>query len=486
MTLLDFFLLLRNITQDANATPEIIAKPTTDGNKIEASRPCGDSSQAQPVRKPRAKALPRLSWKKHPVGIPLGDFETRVQIREFVMRFAPVMGVNIAKSHLEELECLTQAPLSEDEIEADHEVLLPWVSEGCVKSVILGLLGLLKEEEDSSAANVMKLAMKDIRGSGNNLTKMFAVLADLRDKLGYPEEKSASSNDSESSEDRIIIEFPDPLPPPPTSSAPQTRIAATSSSLQVVSTAQLIPVVIGLIETVTESFTVRNEIEEGIKEGKEKTRETRETLKSENDKWEGIKKHLEELQVPEGDKSNAEKLKNERQSHKSTVQAIENALKVVMPSYAPRFGPLGIDNDGRVYWALTPSLQDRTHALKFLSLKASGALQSKRAKGKKKEAKISDYREWSRFLAVWGKRPVGENMSGDEADGDQWWIFEEPADIQKLSDWASIVQGSSSAEVHSPSSTTSKSPQSERIDALVKNLKDFAGALEWRVKGSDE
>jgi len=158
-----------------------------------------------------------------------------------------------------------------------------------------------------------------------------------------------------------------------------------------------------------------------------------------------------------------------------------------MPSYAPRFGPLGIDNDGRVYWALTPSLQDRTHALQFLSLKASGALQSKRAKGKKKEAKTSDYREWSRFLAVWGKRPVGENMSGDEADGDQWWIFEEPADIQKLSDWASIVQGSSSAEeVHSPSSTSSKSPQSERIDALVKNLKDFAGALEWRVKGSDE
>ncbi|THU95371.1 hypothetical protein K435DRAFT_966477 [Dendrothele bispora CBS 962.96] len=481
---------LKNITQDANASSKPArSTPSGDKTKIEASRTCGDTGQVRPVRKPRAKPLPRLHWKKHPAGIPISEFEARVQIREFMMRFAPVMGANIAKSHLEELEYLNRAPFSDDDDEHTDGMLLPWVSEACLKSVILGLLGLLVEEEDSSAARVMKLAMKDIRGSGANLTKMFAVLADLRDKLGYPEEKSASSDDSESSEDRIIIEFPDPLPPPRISSSVRTRNAA-DSSLQVVSTAQLIPVVLGLIETVTESFTVRNEIEEGIKEGKEKTRETRDTIKNENDKWEGLKKHLEGLTEPEGDKP-TEKLKIERQSHKATVQAIENALRVVMPSYAPRFAPLGTDDDGRVYWALTPSMQDRMHALQFLSLKSSGALQPKRAKTKKDKRKRDsedvEFKEWSRFLAVFGKRPVGENISGDEADSDEWWVFAETEDIQKLSEWISMVYGSSTTveETTSSASATPKSPHNERIDGLVKNIKDFANTLEWRIKGDD-
>ncbi|KAF5370795.1 hypothetical protein D9758_001868 [Tetrapyrgos nigripes] len=478
---------LKNITQDSNTSKDAVGSssnkaPSGDSAQNGASLH-GGSVQPQAAPKPRVKPLPRIDWAKHPIAIPLDEFETRVQIREFVTRFAPVMGTNIAKSHLEELEYLTRGPVPDEEGSGRH--LLPWVSEGCLKSVVLGLLGLLADEEDSSAARVMKTAMKEIRSSGNNLNKIFAVLADLRDKLGHPDEKSASSDGSGSSEDRIIIEFPDPLPPPPSSSTLRTRTA--TSPVQILESAQLIPVVIGLIETATESYTVRNEIEEGVQEGKEKVRETRETIKNENDKFESLKKHLEELSQPEDEKQLADKLKNERSSHKSTVQAIESALKVVMPFYAPRFGPLGTDHDGRTYWALSPNVRDRTQAFQFLSLKSSGSLPKKnRTKKDTRKKENADAEGWTRFLVVWGKRPWGDNMSGEKDEGEAWWIFWEPAEIQKLSEWISMVNGSSSTATKESSSTSStKSSHSGRFDGLTKNLKDFAISLEWRIKGDE-
>jgi hypothetical protein len=112
----------------------------------------GDAGETRHSRKPRVKPLPRLDWQRHPIAIPFSEFEARVQIREFVLRFAPVMGSNIAKSHLEDLEYLARAPVPDEE-DSDRQ-LFPWISEASLKSVILGLLGLLAEEEDSSAARV--------------------------------------------------------------------------------------------------------------------------------------------------------------------------------------------------------------------------------------------------------------------------------------------------------------------------------------------
>lgn len=148
----------------------------------------------------------------------------------------------------------------------------------------------------------MKNAMKDIRNSGVNMTKIWAILSTLRAALGPPDRSetvaAGDKDDDESSEDRIIFDYPDPSPPPVNYSARSTRSVSTDA-LPVIHTAQMIPVIIGLIETVLESHAVRTELEEGTKEGKEKFRESRECIKSANESWDLLKKSLEEAQEPD-------------------------------------------------------------------------------------------------------------------------------------------------------------------------------------------
>lgn len=150
----------------------------------------------------------------------------------------------------------------------------------------------------------MKNAMKDIRNSGVNMTKIWGVLSTLRTSLGPPERPEANeaededkNGDDESSEDRVILEYPDPSPPPANHSVRSTRFS--TDTLPVVHTAQMIPVILGLIQTVLESHAIRTELDEGTKEGKEKVKESRECIKLANESWEQQKKSLEEAQEPE-------------------------------------------------------------------------------------------------------------------------------------------------------------------------------------------
>jgi hypothetical protein len=62
-----------------------------------------------------------------------------------VLRFAVLL--DIAKGNLEELECVAgvkgRTYDNDDGFEEDDEEMVEWVSESCVKSVVLGLLGFL-------------------------------------------------------------------------------------------------------------------------------------------------------------------------------------------------------------------------------------------------------------------------------------------------------------------------------------------------------
>lgn len=149
----------------------------------------------------------------------------------------------------------------------------------------------------------MKKAIQDVRNSGANLTKIWTALSSLRAALGRSEEVSVgklqaeepSDDDDESSEDRIILEYPDPLPAPANHehNVRSTRFAVADISL-VVHSAQMIPVILGLIDAVMECHAIRVELDNGTKEGRKRFRESREVIKLENESW----KSLEESREP--------------------------------------------------------------------------------------------------------------------------------------------------------------------------------------------
>jgi hypothetical protein len=73
----------------------------------------------------------------------------RIQVREFVLRFADIMD-GVGKGHVEELEFVAGVNGPRDGEGEECE----WVSEACVKALLIGLLGLVKEDMEPEQANV--------------------------------------------------------------------------------------------------------------------------------------------------------------------------------------------------------------------------------------------------------------------------------------------------------------------------------------------
>ncbi|KAF5389370.1 hypothetical protein D9757_004268 [Collybiopsis confluens] len=431
------------------------------------------------IQKPAA--LPDVTWSSVPAQLSLKDYEDRILIREFVVRFSNLRGMSISKAQLEELDFVGGTHEPDGDTQG---VYVEWVSEVCVKSLVLSLIGVLAAEEDSSATLVIQNAMKDIRHAGANLTRMWAVLSSLREILGRPEKKLQSErpneegSDGESSEDRIIIEYPDPSPPPAAHNVRGTRSTA-STDILIVHTAQLIPVILGLTQTVLESHAIRVELEEGAKEGRERFRESRERIKLDNESWDALRKDLEGAKEPD-----LIKIKTERQAHKSRILALENAAKVVAPAFAHRFSNLGTDSDGRTYWALSPGVHDREYALDCIAPRSTNASRSMKSRNRRRSQMLDEDRkvlkDWTKFLAVHGKEPpsgkVADQPRDVVTDQPQWWGFWDPSEIRRLAEWLSITHGVSNSK---PSSGSS-------IKTLVKNINEYATTLEWIAKGEDD
>lgn len=98
---------------------------------------------------PPKKVLPQLKWTPVPCVTSKVQVEERIFIREFALRFSHVMEPIIAKSNLEELEFIGGKTKNNDDDE-----MLTWVSEPCLKGLLLGLLGLLAKDHESDVAKV--------------------------------------------------------------------------------------------------------------------------------------------------------------------------------------------------------------------------------------------------------------------------------------------------------------------------------------------
>jgi hypothetical protein len=117
--------------------------------------PLDQAATSQPLkpkvpRKPKARKAPVVRWSKLDTPLSLEETLARIEIREFVLRFAPIMSPSISKVCLEELANIAGAGRSDFE----EDLLTGWVSEHCVKSLIVGLLSLLGEQEDDFISKV--------------------------------------------------------------------------------------------------------------------------------------------------------------------------------------------------------------------------------------------------------------------------------------------------------------------------------------------
>ncbi|KAG6813387.1 hypothetical protein H0H92_011653 [Tricholoma furcatifolium] len=467
----------KSSTATTSKKPEV-AKRTPVPAKPLTQTKAGAKLMQQTLKQLLPETLPVVNWNEVSTNLSLRDAEARLQIREFVLRFASVMQPAIPRSQLTELDNLGFGSDNDDE-------MVPWVSEACVRSMILGLLGMLATLEGDTQKPV-KSAIRELRATGNLLTKIWPILSRLRD-------------------DGSQLSFPDPLPPPASGTVYNTRTTRSEGSsnggqpsIIIGHSAQFIPVMEALVEAAFNTPIVREELDNGFSKAKEMTRDVQKAIKEENERWDEERKTL-ETQRENLDKEKGKgkgkakapsevrklsallfelgthhfhQLKVRREVHKDRMRDIEHTSKLVGPMFAPRFTPLGTDSLGRVFWALSPGASERKAARDFIATVTN----AKKVTPKIHIANDNTLTDWTWFVAVWGKKiaTAGTNAGvGDEDDDVQWWAFTDPAEIRRVADWIRIDAG-----IDSHGEADANKP----LSVLVKRLNEYAGLLDWRRK----
>ncbi|KAM5540200.1 hypothetical protein V8D89_006019 [Ganoderma adspersum] len=431
---------------------------------------------------PPPKPIPKPLWSLVSTPLTFDGAVERMHIREFLLRFAHL--TDIARSHLEELEELAASDpyleAAEDGEASDAPQLVGWISEAALRAILIGVLTLLsndasesEEHEDRSTdnrtgdASALTTAIQQVKGSGAHLSKMWAALETLR---------SSSS-----------LTCPDALPAPANALQHSTRTSRhLPSASTVVSTAQLVPVVGALADAALRTRAVQEDFERAAAQERDLARAARDLAAVENARHKASKEAI--LAKDERKGMRAEQ-RAEREAHEAALAGVECAQRLAGAECVPRFGPLGRDAEGRVYFAVTPGVVEREAAVELLE-GGKGGVKFGRRKGVVERGERERMRYWSWFVAVWGKKPEGalvtksggakavvdneEKKEGDsgEKEGDsgekereswekaaeegekadqedhrkdedteQWWGFWEPEEVGKLAEWLAMRHG---------------------------------------------
>jgi len=325
------------------------------------------------------------------------------------------------------------------------------------------------------------------------------------------------------------FDMPDPLPPPTSMPIYQTRrgtvLDPAAEGVRVGRSAQLIPIITFLIDEIVACCkTMKANLDGGISEGKETVKQVKDALNKENERWK-----------VEKDKAKGKTGKEAREAHKQKINDLEHAQRILAYGNTLRFGPLGTDEDGRVYYALSPGLADREAALWLIDGKGNQKLKKGRKQGGGftyvDERQRKELMNWSWFVAVWGKKPANAKVEDEDEildnDNEQWWGFWEPEQIKNLSQWIAVRNGfdgdaptarpaavsrvradsesvSSAEDAAEPSknafgdespltdletedegdggTTSQRAPSNEALKTLIDGLNDYSALLSWRVE----
>lgn len=144
---------------------------------------------------------------------------------------------------------------------------------------------------------------------------------------------------------------------------------------------------------------------------------------------------------------------------------------------------MGIDQDGRIYYALNPAAAEQEAALALLQgdKKKSGKARG-RAHVTEDERKALG--KWSWFIAVWGKKPEaekgveakkgkakkaagGENEEGSDDGEEKFWAFWQPKDVRTLAKWIEVKNGLDGDEKVAKTTSTTKSASAAKPKPVV-------------------
>ena len=119
-------------------------KPAPKPNVIVASVSKSKSTKKTPhiptpAPLPTSKPLPKALWTPIRTNISLHGAEARIHIREFALRFLP-----LSRAHHDELEVICRSHRGFDGDDDEDGDLEPWVSEGCLKALLIALLGMIE------------------------------------------------------------------------------------------------------------------------------------------------------------------------------------------------------------------------------------------------------------------------------------------------------------------------------------------------------
>lgn len=102
--------------------------------------------------KVKVKPLPTLKWTPLAINLTQEEANERICIREFALRFGDFLDPVPAKSHLEELELIGGRQRRQD----DDGDATSWVSDMCIRSLIISILGLLAKDSQVEIAKVSR------------------------------------------------------------------------------------------------------------------------------------------------------------------------------------------------------------------------------------------------------------------------------------------------------------------------------------------
>ncbi|TEB38255.1 hypothetical protein FA13DRAFT_1725894 [Coprinellus micaceus] len=442
-------------TQSASANEKVPA-PKEKKNKSKPAKT--QSAPPQPkkrVKKPKPKVLPAVKWTRLAPALSQDDVEERMHIREFALRFNHLSEAGLLKPQLEELEQINGKY-------AGHEGQDPsaWVSDVCAKAVVPMLLGILAKDPASVCVEASETAIKELRNAGFSLTKVWTTLQEWEESIAstVPEDEEPLSLE----EPRPASEF---FLAQARRSTRTMASAASSNSVAIYNSAQLIPPILSLIDLTLELPSMREAIDEGSKEAREVTRKSREAKQVEAERWDAVKK------VQERSKDKAT-FQASKRLHKDIVEALESSAQVAQCESMVRFAPLATDPDGHVFYALAPGHGEL------------GSRNRQKLKHKARALKPSereDAHDWSWMVLVYGKKPpsaycpIGDDDSDEDMDDDNvegWWCFHDPTDIKELAEWLVLAYDLNAED----------GDVDPALKQLVTSLKDFANLLEWRSK----
>lgn len=129
-----------------------------------------------------------------------------------------------------------------------------------------------------------------------------------------------------------------------------------------------------------------------------------------------------------------------REVHNSTLTKLRVHHNTILQSHLLRFGPLGTDDEGRIYYALShPTTPPSKNKRKLL-------------------AERDSLDNWAYFVFVWGKRPADASDDGNDDDDDdnmeRWWAFNTPKSVRALSKWLTMRATEKDEQVNASVQTT--------------------------------